>query len=171
MLVPRLNPWVKFCAVFLVLFLAGTAVHYLTRPYIAPFVNRTLNAEVAARVINHITPAAAVKVIGHSVGGGNAYVRVAMGCEGIDVVLLLVVAVMAYPMSTRRKAFGALLGTLLIYGTNVLRIVGLWYCIRYVPSVFDTMHILVGQTVLIVIGGLFFAALTGAFGGTRAQRV
>lgn len=159
----------KHCVLFCALFLAGTGLHYLTRPYLGPLINRLLNAEVAAWVIAFCSPSEGVHASGSTVGGANTYVQVAQGCEGIDVMLMLVAAIVAFPMTARRKLVGAIAGTLLIYALNVSRIVGLWYCLRFWPSNFDTMHLIVGQTILIFAGVIYFAALTRTLGGGLAE--
>jgi exosortase family protein XrtM len=170
-MVSNLQPWGKFCLHFSLLFLAATSVHYLTRPYVAPFVNRTLNASVAAQLINTVSPQANVQAVGSRVGSGATYIQVAQGCEGIDVMLMLVAAVLTFPVSLSRKLIGAVVGAFAIYAFNLIRIVGLWYCLRHWPEGFETMHLIVGQTMLILVGLIFFATWARPFGDARAQPV
>jgi len=160
--------WAKHCAQFVVLFLAGTVAHYFTRPLVGPILNVLLNAKVAARLINVFTPSENVRAVGSTVGSVNTYIQVAQGCEGFDLVLMLSAAVIVFPLPMRRKLQGLLLGTLLMYSLNLTRLVGLWYCLRYFPSSIDTMHMIVGQTLMIVAGVAFFVAWTGVFRGIRA---
>jgi len=166
---PAGAPIIKRCVFFVVLFLAGTGVHYLARPYLGPLFNRLLNAQVAAWVIAFVSPAEGVHASGSSVGAANTYVQVAQGCEGIDVMLMLVAAIVAFPMTIRLKVVGSIAGALLIYVVNVSRIVALWYCLRFWPSNFDSMHIIVGQTILVLVGVAYFAALARMRGGRLVQ--
>jgi exosortase family protein XrtM len=160
-------PALKHVAIFCALFLTGTLAHYLARPYVEPFVNGTMNAAAAARLIDLVAPAAGVRAVGCRIGSGSTYLLIAPGCEGVDVMIMLAAAIVAFPMTWRKKVLGAVTGALLIYVVNLSRTVGLWFCLRYWPSAFDSMHTTVGQTVLIVVGALFFAAWTGALGRAR----
>lgn len=159
----RLTHFLLFC----LLFGLGTGAHYLTRPYLGPIVNQWLNAAVAARLINLFSPQEAVRASGSLVGSARASILVAQGCEGVDVMLMVVAAVVAFPLGARKKVLGAAAGALVVYTFNLGRIVGLWYCLRHWPASFDSMHLVVGQTVLIVVGVVFFAAWTGVLGPAR----
>jgi exosortase family protein XrtM len=166
----KLDPRLKRCALFVALFLAATTANYVARPHIAPVLNGDINAKNAARLVNLLTPDAAVTVTGFSIGNQHAVVEVANGCDGLDALLLLLAAVLAFPMEPRRKLLGAVIGVTLVLGLNLARIAGLWYCQRYWPSSFQTMHETVGQTVLIVACVLFLATWTGLFSGARLRR-
>jgi exosortase/archaeosortase family protein len=83
--------------------------------------------------------------------------------------LMLVAAIVAFPMTIRLKVVGSIAGALLIYVVNVSRIVALWYCLRFWPSNFDSMHIIVGQTILVLVGVAYFAALARMRGGRLVQ--
>ncbi|MFZ5445516.1 MAG: exosortase/archaeosortase family protein [Myxococcota bacterium] len=150
------------------LFLGGTAAHFFTRPLVGPFINVVLNARPAAQVIDLLLPSEGVRATGSRVGSANTWVQVAQGCEGVDVMLMVVAALLAFPMAARRKALGVALAVLLIYALNVSRIVGLWFCLRHWPASFDSMHLVVGQTALIIAGVGFFAAWSGVLRGARA---
>jgi exosortase family protein XrtM len=161
----RIDPRVIRAVLFGAVFLAAAGLHYLLKPQIAPTLNRDINARSAAFLIGVITPSEGVTAHGYDVGTDTASVQVRSGCDGLDALLMLLAAVVVFPMSTKRKLIGVLLGTGLIYTLNVMRIAGLWYCVRYRPEWFETMHVTVGQTILIVASVLFFATLTGAFSG------
>lgn len=120
--------------------------------------NSVLNVRVAGALINVVVPAAEVRIEGSRLGNTEAMIQVAQGCEGIDVIILVVGAILLTPMTMPRKILGAFFGGLLIYALNVVRISGLWCTLRYWPSAFDTMHFLVGQTVIVVAGLGFYAA-------------
>lgn len=147
---------------FVLVFLSGTALHFLARPYVGPIVNRVLNAKVAAYLIDLVTPGETIRQVGSSIVSSRAAVEVAQGCEGVDVALMVAAAVLAFPMSPQRKLLGILAGTALIYVSNLVRIAGLWYCVRFYPSIFDFMHTIVGQTLIILIGVVFVGYWTGA---------
>ena len=168
---PAHRSWGLYCLWFALLFLAGTGAHYIARPYIAPIVNRTLNARVSAWLINLMSPRAHVIVAGSRFGSGNAYLQIAQGCEGVDVVLMMVAAILPFPASRQRRCVGVLAGTVVLYAFNLLRSVSLWYCLRDWPSYFEVAHTLVGQTMLIFVGLVFFGIWSGQFDRPRSAAV
>jgi exosortase family protein XrtM len=162
---PKLDPRLVPIALFVAIFVAATGVHFLLQDRIAPVLNEVINGRAAAFVINLLTPSANVHCVGSIVEGPGAAVMIKQGCDGLDALLMLVAAVLAFPMPARRKLAGAAIGAALVYSFNVLRIAVLWYCARYWPAAFDTMHIVVGQTILIALAMAFFVVWTRAAGG------
>jgi len=157
-----------FVLVFVV-FVGATWLHFLLRTQVASFLTRDVNARLAAALINLATPSAKVAAFGDAeLGNGQTTVSIATGCDGIDAFLMLVGAVLVFPMPWRKKVKGALLGSALLFVVNLLRIVALWYCLRYWPSFFDTLHLAVGQTVVIVAAVAFFAGWVGLFAGPES---
>lgn len=153
----------RVLAKFVLIFLLATALHFFVRPVTVPFINETLNASVAARLLNAIVPAEVVQPIGSSISSDRATVQVALGCDGVDVALMVTAAVAAFPMTKRRKLLGILAGIALIYACNLARIMTLWGVLRFFPAAFESMHVAVGQTIIIVVGVLFVGFWTGAF--------
>jgi exosortase family protein XrtM len=148
--------------VFVGAFLAFTLCEYAFRPQIGPFVNGVMTVRPAARLVDLVAPAEHVRARGDRIQSRLAYVRVAQGCEGIDVMLMFVAAMLGASMTWRRKALGCAAGVTLIYFSNLVRVAGLWFCVRYWPSRFEAMHVIVGQTVIIVLAVLLFAGWTVA---------
>jgi len=169
-------PWIRGHPVasrlvpFVAVFVVATWLHFVMRSEVAASVTRDLSAASAAAVINTLTPAAQV-VVSEDCQLGNAAARVAIatGCDGIDAVLMLVGAVAVYPAPWRRKVGGMVLGAALVFVVNTLRIASLWYCLRYWPSFFDTLHLTVGQTVVILSAVAFFAAWSGVFSSPHTR--
>jgi len=152
---------IRFFLLFFLFFLIGQGVHYATRSWTAPFLVNVLNAGTGSKIINGITPAEKSRVEGNVIVSGNFRLNIAQGCEGTEGFLLIGAAILAFSMSARRKILGLLWGGLVIYLANLLRIVVLYYVLKYRPSLFDFMHIFVGQTFIIVIGLLFFVFWIG----------
>jgi len=144
---------------FLGAFLLFTLFEYAFRPEMAPFVNGTMTVRPAAQLVSLLSPSEEVRAHGDRIQSNLAYIRVAQGCEGIEVMLLFVAAMIGASMSWRRRAVGCLAGVTVIYVFNLLRVAGLWFCARYWPSHFEAMHVIVGQTVIIVVAVLLFAAM------------
>jgi exosortase family protein XrtM len=152
---------IRFFLLFLLFFLAGQGVHYATQSWTAPFLVNVLNAGAGSKIINGVTPGEETRVEGNTIVSGSFRLNIAQGCEGIEGFLLIGAAILAFYMSIRLKLLGLLWGFLVIYFANLLRIVLLYYVLKYRPSLFDFMHIFVGQTFIIVVGILFFVFWVG----------
>jgi exosortase family protein XrtM len=154
--------------VFSLIYLVGSRLHQLTREHTAPVLVGALTAKPTAALINLVTPSEAVIAIRNHIIGRTS-VTIGQGCDGFDGQLLLVSAIAAFPLAWRRKSLGMLLGVLLLYGCNLLRIAGLYYVRRYLPQAFQFVHETVGQTVIIVVGCWFFLLLISHFPPAQAQ--
>ena len=156
---------IRFFIGFVALFLILQAAHYATRDYTTPFLVDTMTTRASSVLINIITPGENTVVRGNAIVGG-ATVEIMRGCEGIEGMLLLLAAVLAFPARLPAKIYGIMGGILFIYLFNLARIAGLYYTVRYKPALFDMMHIYVGQTVIIIISLIFFI-----FWVSRIERV
>ena len=67
-------------------------------------------------------------------------VEVINGCNGLTTVGLFIGFVMAYPGKTWRRALFIPTGVLVIYATNVFRIVIMLFAKLYWPAAFDPLH-------------------------------
>jgi len=86
----------------------------------------------------------------------HATLEVKFGCNGLEAVLLFIAAVLAYPATAKQKLFGLALGFVVIEFFNIIRIAVLGWVLEYHPSVFDTMHTYITQSIMIVIAFLAF---------------
>ena len=157
---------IKFVILFIVFFVSGQALHYLIYPFTDPLLVHELNAKASSMIINMITPGEESVVEGSLILSENFRVRVIEGCTGTEGMLLLVAAIWAFRMGIRKKILGSLVGCFIIYLANLIRIVALYYCLKYQPKVFEIVHIYIGQILLIFIALLFFILWAGRFGET-----
>lgn len=128
--------------------LSGTAVHRAV-------VNGATVA-VAAWLVNALTPAVHAAAMGttvHAPGGG---LNIINGCDGTETWFLLCAAFAVAPLSWRARAAGVLLGTMLVFVVNQLRILALFYANRNDPEIFNLLHAIVGPIVVIVAVASFF---------------
>ncbi|HPQ44145.1 MAG TPA: exosortase/archaeosortase family protein [Syntrophales bacterium] len=147
---------VRFVLYFILFFLALQIAHYSVRSYTSPLLVHTLNAQVSSRIINIITPQEKSFSNGNIIGSSGFTIRIAQGCEGTEGILLIVAALCAFPLGIKQKIAGILAGSCIIYVANLIRIVVLYYTLKYKPGIFDLAHVYVGQTFIIVVGVLFF---------------
>lgn len=84
-------------------------------------------------------------------------VRILNGCNGINVVILLWSAVIAWPASAVEKFKGMLLGALVIQVANLIRVITLFYLGQWNAAWFEWMHLYVGEILIMLLGLTIFA--------------
>ncbi|HET6546407.1 MAG TPA: exosortase H [Rhodanobacteraceae bacterium] len=118
------------------------------RHVIVPFT--TLIADVSAWIIGLFDAHAIVhgKVI-RSATNGFA-ISIERGCNGVEAVIILVSAMLAYPSSWKRKLAGIGLGFLAIQALNLVRIVSLFYLGQWNRTWFEWFHLYLWQALIIL---------------------
>ena len=155
-------------ATFLGVFLLFTLSEYSFRNQLGPFVNGVMTVRPAARLVDLLAPSEHVRARGDRIQSHLAQVRVAQGCEGVDVMLMFFAGMLAPRRNLKRTLVGCLVGGVVLYLCNLGRVAGLWFCVRYWPSRFEAMHMIVGQTVIIVVAVLLLVAFTRSVVPARA---
>ena len=108
-------------------------------------------------LINVVTPGEHVELVGRTlVSPDGANLRVTRGCEGIEMFLLLIAAIGAFPTTAERKARGLLVGTVLAYVLSVARLMVLHYVLRYLPATWEALHGLVLPLGPVLLLSLYF---------------
>ena len=77
--------------------------------------------------------------------------KIVRSCEAMEATALLICAVVAAPVSIRRKLAGIVAGVLVLAVVNVVRIVSLFFIGVHFPSAFEMMHMEVWQAVFVVL--------------------
>ncbi len=78
------------------------------------------------------------------------------GCNGVNVVILLWSAVLAFPGSVQWKAAGLLAGALAVQSLNFVRFISLFYLGQYSYSWFEFAHLYLWETLILLDGLVFF---------------
>jgi exosortase family protein XrtM len=86
-------------------------------------------------------------------GGG---INILNGCEGTDVLFLLIAAFSVAPLFLRQRLWGLLLGVLLVYVFNQIRILALFYAWRTDRGLFEMLHGYLAPLVLVTLVGIYF---------------
>ncbi|ETR68629.1 MAG: hypothetical protein OMM_04451 [Candidatus Magnetoglobus multicellularis str. Araruama] len=146
----------QFVIFFIVFFICGQGVYYLSKSYMAPIVIHRLNAGVSSYLINWIHPGEKTTVHKNEIQGIGFRMIIEEGCEGTEGIILVVAALLAFEMTPGIKIMGIVFGTLLLYLSNLVRIVALYYSLRYKPELFDILHMYIGQSFYIFVGAVFF---------------
>lgn len=95
-----------------------------------------------------------VTVSGVILTAGSNAVSIQNGCNGVEAVVFLVAAILAFPATWRQRAAGLVAAIALIQILNLVRVVTLFLINRYKPDLFELFHLAIWQT---VIGGAAIA--------------
>ena len=113
----------------------------------------------AAALVQLITPEANAKPVAASIKAPGGGLNILNGCEGTEVMFLLIAAFAAVRLGWRQRWLGLALGLVLIFALNQARILALFYAFRNERSLFDTLHTTVLPAVLIAAVALYFYAV------------
>jgi exosortase family protein XrtM len=148
---------IHFTFWFLVILAGLNYVYYLLAgSSVEEFVLTVMTTKPPAFIINTLTPAEHVVATGTQLTSQYITFSVVSGCEGMGGILLIISAICAANVRLKGKLIGLLYGVTFIYFLNIFRIVGLYYVMRYCDSAFNFAHFFVGQTVIIILGCVFF---------------
>lgn len=112
--------------------------------------------KTAVAVIDAMTPAVAAQAVGHSIKAPGGGINILNGCEGTEVLFLLIAGLIAHPFSWRLRALGTLAGSLYVFLLNQMRLLALFYAYQRDRLLFDQLHTLVAPLLLIVAVLAFF---------------
>ena len=115
---------------------------------------------VAAAFADRVFPDDQVRANGHVLVSSRVRLNVLRGCEGTDLLFLVIAGVVAFPASWRSRLLALAGGIALAYGVNQLRILALYYTIRDARQHFELMHAYLAPTAAIVVIALFFWSWT-----------
>ena len=79
------------------------------------------------------------------------------GCNGINVVVMLWSAQLAWPGRWANKVKGMVLGAVLIQVANTLRVISLFYLNQWNKAWFEWMHLYVWEILIMLLGLAVFA--------------
>lgn len=82
------------------------------------------------------------------------------GCNGVNVVILLWAAIVAYPSKMKWKLAGMGAGVAAIQVLNLFRLISLFYLGQYSPSIFEFAHLYLWEMLIIIDAMAVFALWT-----------
>lgn len=149
----------RFAVIFAIV--AGALLALYGFPYAAPGFRGDLfawylsaYAQVAGAVIRLTDPA--VHVAGMDIVGRTS-LTIAKNCDAMDVNLLLIAAIVAFPARWPRRLAGIAAGVAVVTAVNVVRIVTLYHLNVRTPAAFDFMHAEVWPFGMVVVAVAAFA--------------
>jgi exosortase H (IPTLxxWG-CTERM-specific) len=120
---------------------------------IVPFTSSLAHISVAImRLFDSSVIANGDEIVDALHGGG---IKIVAGCNGVEAVLILISAVLAFPAPWKHKLIGIGLGFLAIQALNLVRIISLYYLQRWNAVWFDWFHLYLWQA-LIILDALVF---------------
>jgi exosortase family protein XrtM len=111
---------------------------------------------VAAALTALVFPQDGVRANGPTLASSRVRLNVLQGCEGTDLLFLVIAAGLAFPAGWRDRLLVLAGGTALAYALNQLRILALYYTVRDARQHFELVHAYLAPTLLIVAIALFF---------------
>jgi archaeosortase B (VPXXXP-CTERM-specific) len=147
-LLQRIGPLLKHWAIFIVVLGSLVGVHQwkpvLVNGYFSLFTAKLL--------------AITLSLLGKSATATEYVVtceicsfRIIGECTAFYPMAIYVAAVLAFPSSLAKRAVGVLLGIPVLLVINQVRLTSLCYIVRSFPEYFDTIHIVVWQTLIIFL--------------------
>jgi exosortase/archaeosortase family protein len=115
----------------------------------------------AARTIDSLWPNDGVRAHANSLVSTTGRINVLNGCEGLELVFLLIAAFAAYPLPWRRRILGMAMGIAVAYIANQGRLVALWYAYVHDRQLFGVLHGTLTPLILVGFCLLFFMIFTG----------
>lgn len=146
----------RFALFFLFVFILAQLTWFLSSKKIEPYIAEVLHVKPICHIISIFTPSVPVSQNGINIVSSNFSLSVDSACNGLDAVLLVVSAIIAFRSNILKKIVGIILGSLFLYAFNILRILVLFYSNAFAPDFFDFLHVYAGQTLGVIVGVAFF---------------
>ena len=116
----------------------------------------TVIGHPAAKVINTITPDRNAVVHENKISSRKAILNIVRGCDGSGVWFMLMAAVLGFGARFKSLLVGILLGTVVVYLINQIRIIGLFYLVEWKRHLFPVVHTYYAPTLIILLIAGFF---------------
>jgi len=100
----------------------------------------------------------------------NGTMNVLNGCNGIEALLILVAATLAFPASWGRRAAGVLAGAVAIFGANIVRLVNLILVAHFKPDWLRVFHVYIWQALIVLIAFAIFLTWGTLFAQVRTVK-
>lgn len=94
----------------------------------------------------HVTTSG--KIISSTLNGFA--VSIEPGCNGVEAMIVLLAAIIAFPAPLLYKIYGLLLGFVAIQGLNLVRVISLFYLGQWSQELFDWAHLYIWQALIML---------------------
>jgi len=152
---PENRRTILFCLLF-GLFLGAGYFLSIYRPVVEhgvePFT--AFIAKVSSVILNLL--GAKAHAAGTRLAGDGVAFELRNGCNGVWATIIFVSAVLAFPSTFSAKVTGVVAGFCAIFVINLMRVISLYYVVRYYPKAFEGAHIYVWQSIVIAAAVLLW---------------
>jgi exosortase family protein XrtM len=153
---PKINPY-QFAILFIIFFAAQSLIYNNARgSLVDTWVIDKATVKTSAAIINSLQATENVQAVKNKLVSSSAQLSVLNGCEGTESMFLLVAAILAFGAPWYLKVIGVASGVTCIFALNQIRIVCLYFALKYNHVYFHWVHAYIGPTLIILCSGLFF---------------
>ena len=148
---------IKQALAFVLLFiLMQTSWQMMRDETVGHFVRATLTVKPVVMMIHTISPQIVALANGNHILAPGGGLVIKIGCEGVEALFILIAALLTSSIKWRPKLHGILIGTVLVYIFNQLRILILFYTFRTNKALFELLHSSIAPLTLVAIACLFY---------------
>lgn len=140
---------------FLMVFLSVQAALFtavLTAPvrkvFVIPFTEAI--AALAGALVSSFDPKVKAQGIMLLNAESGFSVRIEAGCNGLEPIILMVAAILAFRATWQQKVLGIAVGIIAIQALNQARIISLYYLGQYNQQIFEWFHLYIWQALILV---------------------
>lgn len=155
-LAPRQTRFLIVFAVLLIAFYALITISWVDTHVVLPFTGAL--ARVSGAALNLLGEH--VHTDGTVIAGAKFAVDIRGGCNGLEAVVFVCAAMLAFHAPMRKRVIGAAAAAVILEALNVIRIASLYLLGVYHRSVFETFHLAVWQTLMFGAAVLLFLIWT-----------
>ncbi|MGH9424546.1 MAG: exosortase H [Thermoanaerobaculia bacterium] len=155
-LAPRQTRFLIVFAVLLIAFYAIITIDAVDKRVVLPFTAAL--ARVSGWALHVIGEK--VRVAGTVISGRTFAVDIRGGCNGLEAVVFVCAAMLAFHAPLRKRILGAIAAAVILEGLNVIRIASLYLLGVYHRNVFEMFHLAVWQTLMFGAAVLLFLIWT-----------
>ena len=156
---PRRPPWLGL-ALWLLVYAASLTIYNYQYHRTQDVLIRRLQVNPSLAMLKWMLPGERLDATATSIRSATLEVQILRGCDGVEAWLLVVTALLVFPLPWSRRLQGILLGTALVWTLNIARIVSLFQIALRHPDWLDLAHGLIWQTIVVLAAAAFVLVWT-----------
>ena len=135
-------------AIVLIVLYAAELLEPVRRAVIMPFT--ALIAKTSAAIVQLFDPTVLASGIVLRSADNGAAVAILPGCNGVEAMICLTAAILAFPAALYHKLLGLAAGFAAIQALNIVRIISLFYLLQWNRLWFEWAHLYLWQALIIL---------------------
>ena len=147
-------PMFRWLTLWLILYFATLALYYAA-PQVSRWLVQQLQVRPAAWILQRLLPGTPIWPQEASLCSPTLELELRRGCDGIEVWLMLITALLVFPLNWRARFRGLAWGTLLVFGMNLIRMVTIFQVALKRPVWFVVVHEFIWPTIMVLVAAGF----------------